>query len=53
MKVVTLLLLAYPHFHFFFFFFPPHLKEHLAGQISHEDEDVKKDVSTWLRAQAA
>jgi len=29
------------------------LKKHLAGQISHEDEDVKIYGSTWLCAQAA
>jgi hypothetical protein len=30
-----------------------HLKKHLAGQKFHEDEEVKNEVTTWLRAQAA
>jgi hypothetical protein len=29
------------------------LKKHLAGQKFHEDEEVKNEVTTWLRAQAA
>jgi histone-lysine N-methyltransferase SETMAR len=29
-----------------------HLKKHLAGQKFHEDEVVKNEVTTWLRAQA-
>jgi hypothetical protein len=47
-KVVTLSRLAYANFHLFL-----HLKKHLAHQIFHEKEKVKKDVSTWLRALAA
>jgi hypothetical protein len=27
-----------------------HLKKHLAGQKFHEDEEVKNEVTTWLRA---
>jgi hypothetical protein len=30
-----------------------HFKKHLAGQKFHEDEEVKNEVTTWLRAQAA
>ena len=48
MKVATLSRLEYSHFHLF-----SHLNKHLAGQIFHEDEVVKKDVSTSLCAQAA
>jgi hypothetical protein len=29
-----------------------HLKIHLAGQKFHEDEEVKNEVTAWLRAQA-
>jgi hypothetical protein len=28
-------------------------KKHLAGQKFHEDEEVKNEVATWLRAKAA
>jgi len=28
-------------------------KKHLAGQKFQEDEEVKNEVATWLRAQAA
>jgi hypothetical protein len=28
-------------------------KQHLAGQKFHEDEEVKNEVATWLRAKAA
>jgi hypothetical protein len=28
-----------------------HLKKHLAGEKFHEDEEVKNEVTTWLRAQ--
>jgi len=45
-KVATLLCLAYPLFHFSL-----HLKKHLAGQKFHEAEEVKNEVSVWLRAQ--
>jgi hypothetical protein len=30
-----------------------HSKKHLAGQKFYEDEEVKNEVTTWLRAQAA
>jgi hypothetical protein len=30
-----------------------HLKKQLAGQKFYEDEEVKNEVTTWLRAQAA
>jgi hypothetical protein len=30
-----------------------HLKKHLAGQKFYEDEKVKNEFTTWLRAQAA
>jgi hypothetical protein len=30
-----------------------HLKKHLTGQKFHEDKEVKNEVTTWLRAQAA
>jgi hypothetical protein len=30
-----------------------HVKKHLAGQKFHEDEEVKNEVTAWLRAQAA
>jgi hypothetical protein len=30
-----------------------HSKKHLAGQKFHEDEEVKNEVATLLRAQAA
>jgi histone-lysine N-methyltransferase SETMAR len=30
-----------------------HLKKHLAGQKFHEDEEVKNEVTAWLRAQVA
>jgi hypothetical protein len=30
-----------------------HLKKLLAGQKFHEDEEVKSEVTAWLRAQAA
>jgi hypothetical protein len=29
------------------------LKKHLAGQKFHEDEEVKNEVTKWLRAQTA
>ena len=29
-----------------------HLKKHLAGQTFHQDEEMKNEVTTWLRAQA-
>ena len=44
-KVATLQCLVFSHFHFFFL----HLKKHVAGQKFHEDEEVKNEVSTWLR----
>jgi hypothetical protein len=34
-------------------FFFLHLKKYLAGQKFHEDEEVKNEVTGWLRAQAA
>jgi histone-lysine N-methyltransferase SETMAR len=40
--------LAPSDFHLFL-----HLKKHLAGQKFHKDEEVKNEVTTWLRAQAA
>jgi hypothetical protein len=40
--------LAPSDFHLFL-----HLKKHLAGQTFHVDEEVKNEVTTWLRAQAA
>jgi histone-lysine N-methyltransferase SETMAR len=40
--------LAPSDFHLFL-----HLKEHLAGQKFHEDEEVKIEVTAWLCAQAA
>jgi hypothetical protein len=30
-----------------------HLKKHLASQKFYEDEEVKNEVTAWLRAQAA
>jgi hypothetical protein len=30
-----------------------HLKKHLAGQKFHEDEEVRNEVTAWLRARAA
>jgi hypothetical protein len=29
-----------------------HLKKHLAGQKFYEDEEVKNEVTAWLRVQA-
>jgi hypothetical protein len=46
-KVVTLLRQTHWHFHLFL-----RLKKHLAGQIFHEEAEVKKDIITWLCAQA-
>jgi histone-lysine N-methyltransferase SETMAR len=40
--------LAPSDFHLFL-----HLKKHLAGQKFHEDEEVKNEVTAWLRALAA
>jgi len=40
--------LAPSDFHLFL-----HLKKHLAGQKLHENEEVKNEVPTWLRALAA
>jgi hypothetical protein len=44
-KVTTHLCLAYSHFHLFL-----DLEKHLAGQEFTEDEEVKNEFTTWLRA---
>jgi hypothetical protein len=40
--------LAPSDFHLFL-----HLKKYLTGQKFHEDEEMKNEVTAWLRAQAA
>jgi len=46
-KVATLSCLAHSHFQLFL-----PLKKHLAGEKFHEEEKVKKVVTTWLQPQA-
>jgi hypothetical protein len=47
-KVATQSCLAHSYFHLFL-----HFKKHLAGQKFHEDEEVKNEDITRLRAQEA
>lgn len=47
-KVAKLLCPAYSNFHLLL-----HIKKQMAGQKFNEDEEVKNEVTAWLRAQVA